>query len=63
MWNDLFAAIALVLVIEGLLPFLNPQGMRRTYEHLTQLPDGTLRGIGLASMIGGAVLLYVVRQF
>jgi uncharacterized protein YjeT (DUF2065 family) len=62
MWNDLLAAVALILVIEGLMPFLSPSTLRRSMQQLAQLPDRTLRTIGLASMIVGVVLLYVVRH-
>lgn len=61
MWNDLLAALALVLVIEGLMPFLSPAGFRRTMEQVSRIPDRTLRTIGLASMAVGVGLLYVVR--
>jgi uncharacterized protein YjeT (DUF2065 family) len=60
-WQDLFSALALVLVIEGLLPFLNPSGWRRTLRTISDLDDNRLRGIGVASMAVGVVLLYVVR--
>jgi uncharacterized protein YjeT (DUF2065 family) len=62
MWKDLFAAVALVLVIEGLIPFLNPPGLRRTLAQIANLPDGTLRTVGLISMAIGALLLYIVRH-
>jgi hypothetical protein len=61
-WNDLWAAFALYLVLEGLMPFANPGGTKRTLLQLSQLDDGTLRMAGLASMIGGALLLYFVRS-
>lgn len=60
-WNDLWAAFALYLVLEGLVPFANPGGMKRTLLQLSQLEERTLRFAGLASMIGGALLLYFVR--
>jgi len=60
-WQDLWAAFALYLVLEGLMPFLNPGGMRRTLALLSQLDDRTLRIGGLLSMIAGAVLLFFVR--
>ena len=63
MWNDLLAALALLLIIEGIFPFLSPQGVRQTLEQIAQLPQHVLRGVGLVSMIAGAVLLYFVRQF
>jgi uncharacterized protein len=60
-WSDLFAACALYLVLEGILPFLNPQAMRRAMQAFASLEDGTLRIVGLASMLAGAALLYWVR--
>ncbi|NJD30738.1 MAG: DUF2065 domain-containing protein [Gammaproteobacteria bacterium] len=60
-WGDLWAAFALYLVLEGLMPFLNPGGMKRTLLQLAQLEERTLRTVGLASMIAGALLLYFVR--
>lgn len=60
-WQDLSAAFALYLVLEGLMPFANPGGMRRALALLSRLDDRTLRVGGLASMIAGAVLLYLVR--
>ena len=61
MWHDLMGALALVLVIEGVLPFVSPNGMRRAWLQLSQLDDRTLRLVGLVSMIGGAILLQFVR--
>ena len=63
MWNDLLAAVALILVIEGVMPFLSPATVRRTMQQLTQLPDRVLRTIGLASMVCGVVLLYLIRHY
>lgn len=60
-WTDLLAALALVLVIEGMVPFLNPGYLRRMMETMSQLDDRTLRMAGLASMLGGIILLYLVR--
>lgn len=61
-WYDLFAALALVLVLEGVFPFVNPAGMRRRLEMVTQLNDGQLRTIGLISMAIGLLLLFFVRS-
>ncbi|AHK78441.1 hypothetical protein M911_03745 [Ectothiorhodospira haloalkaliphila] len=61
MWSDLLAALALLMVIEGLLPFINPAGLRRTLLEVAQLPDSVLRGVGLASLVLGALLLWWVR--
>jgi len=60
-WSDLLAALALVLVIEGMVPFISPQALRRLQESMSQLDDKTLRNVGLISMICGVVLLYIVR--
>jgi len=60
-WTDLLAAIALLLVIEGMVPFLNPQSLRKMLETVSQLDDRTLRIVGLVSMILGVVLLTIVR--
>jgi len=60
-WNDLLAALALVLVIEGMVPFLNPQSLRRMLETVSQLDDRTLLITGLVSMLCGVVMLYIVR--
>jgi uncharacterized protein YjeT (DUF2065 family) len=61
-WTDLLAAFALYLVLEGILPFLNPQAMKRFMLTMANLPDQQLRVWGLVSMTGGLVLLYVVRS-
>ena len=61
LWSDLLAACALYLVLEGIMPFLNPGGMRRALLAFAELEDGTLRAIGLSCMIAGAALLYWVR--
>ena len=60
-WNDLLAAFALYLVLEGLMPFANPGGMKRALLQIAQLDERTLRGVGLASMLAGLALLYFVR--
>ncbi len=60
-WNDLLSALALVLVFEGIMPFISPNGWRNTMQQAAQLPDKTLRGIGFASMLLGVVLLYLMR--
>jgi hypothetical protein len=60
-WNDLWAACALYLVLEGLVPFANPGGMKRALAQLSQLDERVLRVVGLLSMVAGALLLYLVR--
>lgn len=61
MWQDLFVGIALVLVFEGILPFLSPTRYRRTMMLAAQMNDKTMRAIGFASMVAGLLVLYVVR--
>ena len=60
-WSDLLAALALVLVIEGIVPFLNPQSLRKMLVTVAQLDDRTLRITGLVSMLCGVAMLYIVR--
>ena len=60
-WDELLSAIALLLVLEGIIPFISPKGWRQTMLQATQLPDKLLRSIGLASMLFGVVLLYLLR--
>jgi uncharacterized protein len=61
MSSTLLAAFALMLVIEGVLPFLVPTLWRDTFRRLTELSDGQIRFIGLTSMLAGLLLLYIVR--
>ena len=60
-WDDLLAALALVLIIEGMVPFINPSTLRRMLETISQLDDRTIRITGLVSMVCGVVMLYLVR--
>jgi uncharacterized protein YjeT (DUF2065 family) len=57
-WDLLLGAFALMLVIEGLLPFISPPRWRGVFERATKLTDGQIRFIGLSSMLAGLVLLY-----
>lgn len=57
---NLLAALALMLVIEGILPFLAPAVWRETFRKMTEMSDGQLRFVGLFSMLGGLVMLYLV---
>jgi hypothetical protein len=60
-WDVLWAAVALVLVLEGLLPFLWPTGWRQTFQKLLQLRDGQLRFFGLTSILLGLLALLLLR--
>ena len=61
-WPDLVAALGLLLVLEGVLPFLNPGGIRRALERLAAMDDGVLRVAGAASMAAGVVVLWLARS-
>ena len=61
MWDDLLAAFGLMLVLEGILPFLNPRALRQTLLKMTQLEDRILRFAGLVSMALGLLVLYFFR--
>jgi uncharacterized protein len=61
-WTDLLSAIALLMVMEGLLPFANPRASRRTMAMLAQMPEEKLRVAGLVSIIAGLLLLWFVRS-
>jgi len=60
-WSDLFAAFALYLVFEGLMPFVSPASWRKSMLMVLQFRDGQLRLIGLVSVFVGLVLLLYVR--
>lgn len=61
MGTTLLMAVALMLVIEGLLPFLAPSLWRETFRRLMQLSDGQIRFFGLTSMLAGLFLLFFSR--
>jgi uncharacterized protein len=60
MGSKLLTAFALMLVMEGLVPFLAPAAWRETFLRLAQMANGQIRFIGLASMLCGVVLLFLV---
>jgi hypothetical protein len=60
-WHDLGVALALLLVLEGVFPFLSPAGLRRTLAALSELNDNQLRFAGLSSMLLGLLLLYFIN--
>lgn len=61
MWQELGIAFCLLLVLEGILPFLSPRRWREAVISLAGLEDRQLRLIGLGSMLLGAGLLYWLR--
>ena len=61
MWVDLLSALALVFVLEGILPFLHPAAMKKLFLSAGALSAATLRLCGLLSMACGLGLLYLAR--
>jgi hypothetical protein len=61
MSDSVFAALALVLVFEGLLPFFSPASWRRVIEQVLKLSDGQLRFLGLCAMLAGLALLALLH--
>lgn len=61
-WSDLAAAFALYLVIEGLMPFLNPRAMKQVLGLFQQLPDVQMRVAGAVSIAAGLAMLWLVRH-
>ena len=59
--NTLMTAVALMLVIEGLLPFLLPTIWRDAFRRLTEMSDGQIRFVGLSSMLAGLLLLFLTK--
>lgn len=57
--TSLVAAFALMLVLEGLLPFVTPKIWRETFRRMTELTDGQVRFFGLTSMLVGLAMLLV----
>ncbi len=60
-WHVLAVAIALVFIIEGLLPFISPDRWRKLLVLTDQMEDKVIRNIGLGSMLFGVLLLYIVH--
>ncbi|MGQ0442588.1 MAG: DUF2065 domain-containing protein [Methylophilaceae bacterium] len=59
--STLLTAFGLMLVLEGLLPFIAPQAWRETFKRMITLKDGQLRFIGIISIMGGLLLLFLGR--
>lgn len=60
-WGDFWAALALVLVLEGLIPFVSPGGYRNMVQQMAAMPDQMLRYVGLGLIVAGVIALYLVR--
>jgi len=61
MWHELVVAFCLMLVIEGIIPFVSPGRWRKMVLVLDQVDDNTMRMIGLGSMLAGMVLLLIIN--
>ena len=61
-WTEILTALALVLVIEGMLPFVRPGRYKQLVAQIVRLSDNQLRMFGLSAMIIGIVLLFLVRN-
>ncbi len=59
--STLIAALGLMLVFEGLLPFIAPQAWRETFKRMIAMKDGQLRFVGIISMVGGLFLIFLSR--
>lgn len=60
MWDDLVRALALVLVLEGILPFVAPGRWRQAIASIAQMDDRVLRSVGLLCMLAGIGVLQLV---
>jgi hypothetical protein len=61
MWQAFLTAFGLMLVLEGIMPFLNPEGFRKTLLAALKLDDATLRFIGISVMLVGVLIIYLVK--
>ena len=61
MWPALTLAFALMLILEGLMPFFAPRIWREGFRRVTELSDGQLRFLGLSSMLVGLLLMSILR--
>ncbi|ALQ51506.1 DUF2065 domain-containing protein [Nitrosomonas ureae] len=60
MWENFLNAIALMLILEGMLPFLSPNTWREAFRKLIEINDNQLRFIGLTLMLIGLILLVII---
>jgi uncharacterized protein YjeT (DUF2065 family) len=62
MGTTFLLALALMLILEGVLPFIAPNLWRDTFRRITQMTDGQIRFVGLSSMLVGLLLLLWARS-
>ena len=61
-WIEILTAVSLLLIIEGMLPFIRPSRYKQLVAQVIQLSDNQLRIFGLSAMIAGLLLLFIVRS-
>ena len=61
LWRELLIAFCLMLILEGIFPFLYPQRWRNLVAQLSRIEDSTLRWVGLVSMLLGTGILYLIH--
>jgi uncharacterized protein YjeT (DUF2065 family) len=61
MWTEILTAVCLVLILEGIFPFINPNGYKSMMRQLLDFEDKSLRVVGLVIMLVGVVLLSIIR--
>ena len=61
-WSELFVVLGLVMIFEGLLPFLSPEKSRGVARMIENLSNFRLRALGFIALVGGAVLVYVAGR-
>jgi uncharacterized protein YjeT (DUF2065 family) len=61
-WTEILTAVALVMVLEGMLPFVGPGRYKQLVAQIVRLSDNQLRTFGLSTMIAGLLLLFFVRS-
>lgn len=62
LWTEILTAVALLLVLEGMLPFVRPDRYKQLVAQIVRLSDNQLRNFGLVAMVAGLLLLYIVRS-
>ena len=61
-WTAILTAVALLLILEGMLPFVGPGRYKQLVAQIASLSDNQLRAVGLVTMIAGLLLLFFVRN-
>jgi len=62
MWHNIVMTLALLLVLEGIMPFLNPSGFLKALRAISQMNEKQLRASGLVSMLVGILIMYMLNN-